>query len=95
LHLNLTLDRDNVGGHFNVRKLGVENSNEWRGVGITGKRTFSRIKCKIIHVRNGEVLNFGQVILSKKTRNIKWVLKKEASDFFPKETILFPASIPS
>ncbi|MFC0772415.1 hypothetical protein [Terrimonas alba] len=88
LDLKLTCSGDELDGSFNVRK--NDENHTWYAVGISGKRFFSTAKCKIIHIRHGQVLNYGIVVLRKDSkRNLKWVLKEGVADFFPKETTLY------
>ena len=87
IDLTLYCSGDEVNGSFNVRKSGEDHT--WHSVGIHGKRLFSTLNCKITHIRHGQILDYGIVILSiKSKRNLKWKLKEGIGDFFPKETIL-------
>ncbi len=76
-----------VSGYFNTRNL--SSGSTWNNVGITGRRNGSTLKCSILHVRNGEVLNYGTVVLKKHKKLLKWTLKNGVADFFPEEAELF------
>lgn len=88
LDVSIECDDDEIRGSFVVRKLSEDHT--WHAVSFGGSRIFARAKCKIIHVRHGQVLNYGTVILKKKSKHeIDWELKEGVADFFPMNTVLF------
>lgn len=88
IDMNLSCSGKKVSGSFNVRKSGEDQT--WHAVTIAGKRFFSTVKCKIKHIKHGEVLDYGTVILKKDpNRDLKWKLKEGVADFFPLETTLY------
>ena len=88
LDLTLTCSGDEISGSFNVRK--NDDDHTWHSVGIHGKRFLSAAKCKITHIRHGQILNYGIVLLKRDSkRNLRWSLKEGVADFFPMETTLY------
>lgn len=88
IELEIEAEAGEVKGCFDVRKL--EEDHAWHVVSFHGKRFLSKAKCKIIHIRHGQPLDYGTVVLKKKSKHeIVWQLKEGVADFFPKETVLF------
>lgn len=88
LELDISCDGTEISGSFDVRKEDEEHT--WHGVSFNGKFFLNRASCNITHMRNGEVLDFGHVILIKKGKNLLlWKLNRGVEDFFPITTQLF------
>ena len=86
--LRLYCSGKEISGSINARKNSSDET--WINASMNGKRVASRSKCKITYVRQGQVLDYGTVILKKDSkRNLKWELKEGVGDFFPKETTLY------
>lgn len=87
IDVSIECDGNELKGCFNVRKLSDDHA--WHAVSFDGKRVFSKAKCKIIHIRHGQVLDYGTFILKKKSKHkIVWQLMDGVADFFPKHTVL-------
>lgn len=88
IDLALFCSGNKVSGSFNIRKSNEDHT--WNKVILNGKRKFLTAKCEIIHIRNGQVLNFGVLLLKLNQKgNLCWIMKNVTSDILPSKAILY------